>query len=110
MLCIATRKCNNFNIQMASQIFKSFKGYERYYRIGIKLNMINVIISDIYNKCSVLEKHIWGRERRMEDAERENVRLRGEVEHLENELLAEKEKYKQISDELDQTFAELAGM
>lgn len=27
-----------------------------------------------------------------------------------DELLAEKEKYKQISDELDQTFAELAGM
>jgi len=27
-----------------------------------------------------------------------------------DELLAEKEKYKQISDELDQTFAELAVM
>ena len=27
-----------------------------------------------------------------------------------DELLAEKEKYKVISDELDQTFAELAGM
>lgn len=29
---------------------------------------------------------------------------------ISDELLAEKEKYKQISDELDQTFAELAGM
>jgi len=29
---------------------------------------------------------------------------------MEDELLSEKEKYKQISDELDQTFAELAGM
>jgi len=27
-----------------------------------------------------------------------------------DELLAEKEKYKNISDELDQTYAELAGM
>ena len=29
---------------------------------------------------------------------------------ISDELLAEKEKYKVISDELDQTFAELAGM
>nr|Q7M3Y8.1 RecName: Full=Tropomyosin; AltName: Full=Major allergen Tur c 1; AltName: Allergen=Tur c 1 [Turbo cornutus] len=36
-------------------------------------------------------------------------KLQKEVDRLEDELLAEKEKYKAISDELDQTFAELAG-
>jgi tropomyosin-1 len=36
-------------------------------------------------------------------------KLQGEVGRLEDELLAEKEKYKGISEDLDQTFAELAG-
>jgi hypothetical protein len=32
-----------------------------------------------------------------------------EVDRLEDELLNEKEKFKAISDELDQTFAEMSG-
>merc|ERR1711936_1058904 len=33
----------------------------------------------------------------------------GEVDRLEDELVHEKEKFKAISDELDQTFAEMSG-
>ncbi|XP_014773995.1 tropomyosin Tod p 1.0102 isoform X27 [Octopus bimaculoides] len=48
-------------------------------------------------------------ENRTECAEREcNLLHKGKA-VLEDELLAEKERYKAISDELDQTFAELAG-
>merc|ERR1712110_340340 len=43
------------------------------------------------------------------DAERNVQKLQKDVDRLEDELLAEKERYKSISDELDSTFAELAG-
>jgi len=36
-------------------------------------------------------------------------KLQHEVDRLEDDLLGEKEKYKTISEELDGTFAELAG-
>lgn len=48
-------------------------------------------------------------ENRATDAERTVSKLQKEVDRLEDELLAEKEKYKGISEDLDQTFAELAG-
>jgi len=48
-------------------------------------------------------------ENRATEAERTVSKLQKEVDRLEDELLAEKEKYKGISEELDQTFAELAG-
>ncbi|CAI9721615.1 Hypothetical predicted protein [Octopus vulgaris] len=48
-------------------------------------------------------------ENRAAEAERTVSKLQKEVDRLEDELLAEKERYKAISDELDQTFAELAG-
>lgn len=37
------------------------------------------------------------------------IKLQKEVDRLEDELSHEKEKYKAITDEMDQTFAELTG-
>merc|ERR1719369_2084393 len=48
-------------------------------------------------------------EARAEFAERSVQKLQKEVDRLEDELVHEKEKYKSISDELDQTFSEMAA-
>ncbi|XP_042869099.1 tropomyosin isoform X15 [Penaeus japonicus] len=48
-------------------------------------------------------------EARAEFAERSVQKLQKEVDRLEDELVNEKEKYKSITDELDQTFSELSG-
>merc|ERR1712142_820181 len=48
-------------------------------------------------------------EARAEFAERSVQKLQKEVGRLEDELVHEKEKFKAISDELDQTFAEMSG-
>merc|ERR1711936_814684 len=48
-------------------------------------------------------------EARAEFAERSVQKLQKEVDRLEDELLSEKEKFKAVSDELDQTFAEMSG-
>lgn len=48
-------------------------------------------------------------ETRAEFAERSVQKLQKEVDRLEDELVHEKEKYKAISEELDQTFQELSG-
>ncbi|KAI1294181.1 Tropomyosin [Halotydeus destructor] len=48
-------------------------------------------------------------EARAEFAERTVVKLQKEVDRLEDQLSHEKEKYKAITDEMDQTFAELTG-
>merc|ERR1712029_1284260 len=44
-----------------------------------------------------------------EFAERAVQKLQKEVDRLEDELVHEKEKFKAVSDELDQTFAEMSG-
>uniref|UniRef100_A0A1I8JND3 Tropomyosin n=1 Tax=Macrostomum lignano TaxID=282301 RepID=A0A1I8JND3_9PLAT len=41
--------------------------------------------------------------------EREALQMQKELDEAEDELLSEKERYKGISEELDQTFAELTG-
>merc|ERR1712121_333005 len=56
-----------------------------------------------------LTQRLKDAENRAQEAERSVTKLQKEVDRLEDELLAEKERYKNISDELDQTFAELAG-
>merc|ERR1712066_719331 len=48
-------------------------------------------------------------EARAEFAEKSVQKLQKEVDRLEDELVCEKEKFKAISDELDQTFAEMSG-
>merc|ERR1712010_25067 len=48
-------------------------------------------------------------ETRSEFAERSVVKLQKEVDRLEDELLGEQEKFKAITEELDQTFAEMSG-
>uniref|UniRef100_A0A1I7V9I1 Tropomyosin n=1 Tax=Loa loa TaxID=7209 RepID=A0A1I7V9I1_LOALO len=48
-------------------------------------------------------------ETRAEFAERSVQKLQKEVDRLEDELVHEKERYKNISEELDQTFQELSG-
>jgi len=48
-------------------------------------------------------------ETRAEFAERSVQKLQKEVDRLEDELVAEKEKYKAISEDLDMTFQELSG-
>ncbi|KAK3797660.1 hypothetical protein RRG08_054684 [Elysia crispata] len=56
-----------------------------------------------------LTQRLKDAENRATEAERTVSKLQKEVDRLEDELLVEKEKYKQISDELDATFAELAA-
>merc|ERR1712158_346146 len=46
---------------------------------------------------------------RAEFAERSVQKLQKEVDRLEDELVAEQEKYKSITEELEQTFAEMSG-
>jgi len=48
-------------------------------------------------------------EARAEFAERSVQKLQKEVDRLEDELCHEQEKFKAISEELDQTFAEMSG-
>merc|ERR1712088_249968 len=48
-------------------------------------------------------------ETRSEFAERSVLKLQKEVDRLEDELLGEQEKFKAITEELDQTFAEMSG-
>merc|ERR1711922_50415 len=48
-------------------------------------------------------------EARAEFAEKSVQKLQKEVDRLEDELVHEMEKFKAISDELDQTFAEMSG-
>merc|ERR1712110_885444 len=48
-------------------------------------------------------------EARAEFAEKSVAKLQKEVDRLEDELVHEKEKFKAVSDELDQTFAEMSG-
>jgi len=48
-------------------------------------------------------------ETRAEFAERSVQKLQKEVDRLEDDVVHEKERYKLISDELDQTFSELSG-
>ncbi|OUC47618.1 Tropomyosin [Trichinella nativa] len=57
----------------------------------------------------LLTQRLKEAETRAEFAERSVQKLQKEVDRLEDELVHEKEKYKAISEELDQTFQELSG-
>ena len=48
-------------------------------------------------------------EARAEFADKSVQKLQKEVDRLEDELLGEQEKFKAITEELDQTFAEMSG-
>merc|ERR1712058_67248 len=48
-------------------------------------------------------------EARAEFAEKSVQKLQKEVDRLEDELMSEQEKYKAITEELEQTFAEMSG-
>merc|ERR1712126_559403 len=48
-------------------------------------------------------------ETRAEFAEKSVMKLQKEVDRLEDELVAEQEKFKAITEELEQTFAEMSG-
>jgi len=56
-----------------------------------------------------LTERLKDAESRLSDAERTVQLLQKEVDKLEDELLAERDKYKVINNELDSTFAELTG-
>ncbi|KAH7727645.1 tropomyosin [Aphelenchoides avenae] len=56
-----------------------------------------------------LDTRLKEAETRAEFAERSVQKLQKEVDRLEDELVHEKERYKSISEELDQTFQELSG-
>ncbi|MTV28877.1 tropomyosin, partial [Nitriliruptoraceae bacterium ZYF776] len=56
-----------------------------------------------------LTERLKAAEDRAQDAERLVHTLQGETDRLEDELVAEKEKYKALAEELEQTFAELTG-
>jgi tropomyosin-1 len=60
-------------------------------------------------QIKVLTSKLKQAEARAEFAERSVQKLQKEVDRLEDELVNEKEKFKAISDELDQTFAEMSG-
>jgi len=61
------------------------------------------------SQIGLLTKRYKTAEARAEFAERSVQKLQKEVDRLEDELVAEKEKYRGITDELDQTFSELSG-
>ena len=48
-------------------------------------------------------------EARAEFAEKSVMKLQKEVDRLEDELIGEQEKFKAITEELEQTFAEMSG-
>nr|XP_045617622.1 tropomyosin isoform X6 [Procambarus clarkii] len=60
-------------------------------------------------QIKTLANKLKAAEARAEFAERSVQKLQKEVDRLEDELVNEKEKYKSITDELDQTFSELSG-
>jgi tropomyosin-1 len=57
----------------------------------------------------VLSSRLKEAETRAEFAERSVQKLQKEVDRIEDDLVHEKERYKAISEELDQTFQELSG-
>ncbi|XP_015586629.1 tropomyosin isoform X3 [Cephus cinctus] len=61
------------------------------------------------NQIKTLTTRLKEAEARAEFAERSVQKLQKEVDRLEDELLKERSKYKAIADEMDQTFADLAG-
>uniref|UniRef100_A0A5K3EUM6 Tropomyosin 2 high molecular weight isoform n=1 Tax=Mesocestoides corti TaxID=53468 RepID=A0A5K3EUM6_MESCO len=56
-----------------------------------------------------LTERLKAAEDRAQDAERLVHTLQGDADRLEDELVAEKERYKALAEELEQTFAELTG-
>ncbi|KAI5696440.1 hypothetical protein M8J75_013061 [Diaphorina citri] len=63
----------------------------------------------IEDQINVLNDKLNTAEARAEFAERSVQKLQKEVDRLEDELVNEKEKYKYICDDLDQTFTELVN-
>merc|ERR1712018_146546 len=61
------------------------------------------------DQIKALNSKLKQAEHRAEFAEKSVQKLQKEVDRLEDELVQEKEKFKAISDELDQTFAEMSG-
>merc|ERR1711956_154387 len=66
-------------------------------------------IVELEEELRVVGNNLKTAEARAEFAERSVQKLQKEVDRLEDELVNEKEKYKGITDELDQTFNELSG-
>lgn len=60
-------------------------------------------------QTALLAKRNKTAEARAEFAERSVQKLQKEVDRLEDELVSEKERYRGITDELDETFSELSG-
>ncbi|XP_071538571.1 uncharacterized protein Tm1 isoform X2 [Panulirus ornatus] len=60
-------------------------------------------------QIKTLTNKLKAAEARAEFAERSVQKLQKEVDRLEDELVNEKEKYKNIADEMDQAFSELSG-
>ncbi|XP_045617620.2 tropomyosin isoform X2 [Procambarus clarkii] len=60
-------------------------------------------------QIKTLANKLKAAEARAEFAERSVQKLQKEVDRLEDELVNEKEKYKNIADEMDQAFSELSG-
>merc|ERR1739848_819619 len=96
------------------------KSEERLLTATQKLDLVATAGDDSQRMCKVLEEHykeqikhltakLKQAEARAEFAERSVQKLQKEVDRLEDELVHEKEKFKAVSDELDQTFAEMSG-
>ena len=64
--------------------------------------------SSVWDYCR-LTRALPQAEARAEFAERSVQKLQKEVDRLEDELVSEQEKYKAITEELEQTFAEMSG-
>ncbi|XP_066603146.1 uncharacterized protein Tm1 isoform X4 [Prorops nasuta] len=60
-------------------------------------------------QVKILDSQLKEAEARAEFAERSVQKLQKEVDRLEDELVNERSKFKAIADEMDQTFADLAG-
>merc|ERR1711885_13126 len=63
----------------------------------------------VANNLKSLAAKLKQAEARAEFAEKSVLKLQKEVDRLEDELVSEQEKFKAITEELEQTFAEMSG-
>merc|ERR1711902_341136 len=64
---------------------------------------------DYKEQIKTLSAKLKQAEARAEFSERSVLKLQTEVDRLEDELVSEQEKFKAITEELEQTFAEMSG-
>merc|ERR1712200_78412 len=98
--------------QLKEARFLAEEADRKYDEVARKLAMVEADLERAEERAETGESKIVElkeAEARAEFAERSVQKLQKEVDRLEDELVHEKEKYKSITDDLDQTFSELSA-